>query len=93
MGWSPDGYVLAIGWERGWALWSVGGRCLVWGFMDDSKVISPKYVNRIQSITTLNFRYRFDDHYMRGIRDLVHFYDPSLWCFASPYLVLGARRC
>ena len=30
--WSSDGYVLAVGWERGWAVWSVAGRCLAWGF-------------------------------------------------------------
>lgn len=32
MEWSSDGYVLAVGWECGWAIWSVGGRCLAWGF-------------------------------------------------------------
>ena len=30
--WSSDGYVFAIGWEHGWAVWSVAGRCLAWGF-------------------------------------------------------------
>lgn len=30
--WSSDGYVLAVGWEYGWAVWSVTGRCLAWGF-------------------------------------------------------------
>jgi hypothetical protein len=29
--WSADGYVLACGWENGWAVWSVGGRCLACG--------------------------------------------------------------
>jgi hypothetical protein len=42
MQWSSDGYVLAIGWRNGWAIFSVGGRCLVWGFdvedtMDENK--------------------------------------------------------
>lgn len=32
MEWSSDGYVLAVGWEGGWAVWSVGGRCLAWAF-------------------------------------------------------------
>ena len=32
MEWSSDGYALAVGWEHGWAVWSVGGRCLAWGF-------------------------------------------------------------
>jgi RAB6A-GEF complex partner protein 1 len=30
MQWSTDGYVLAVGWQTGWAVWSVGGRCLAW---------------------------------------------------------------
>ena len=32
MEWSSDGYVLAVGWQAGWAIFSVGGRCLAWGF-------------------------------------------------------------
>ncbi|KAJ3801158.1 RIC1-domain-containing protein [Lentinula aff. detonsa] len=32
MEWSSDGYVLAVGWQSGWGLFSVGGRCLVSGF-------------------------------------------------------------
>jgi len=37
MEWSSDGYVLAVGWEHGWAVFSVGGRCLASGFgVDDS---------------------------------------------------------
>ena len=46
MEWSSDGYVLAVGWEKGWAVWSVAGRCLAWGFglenqTDESKYDSP----------------------------------------------------
>jgi hypothetical protein len=37
MEWSSDGYVLAVGWQHGWAIFSVGGRCLAWGFgVEDS---------------------------------------------------------
>ena len=32
MEWSSDGYVLAVGWGKGWAVWSVAGRCLAWSF-------------------------------------------------------------
>ncbi|KAF9066084.1 RIC1-domain-containing protein [Rhodocollybia butyracea] len=32
MEWSSDGYVLAVGWQHGWGIFSVGGRCLVSGF-------------------------------------------------------------
>jgi hypothetical protein len=32
MEWSSDGYVLATGWELGWGVWTVGGRCVSWGW-------------------------------------------------------------
>ena len=38
MEWSSDGYVLAVGFENGWAVWSVGGRCLAWGFGVEDEV-------------------------------------------------------
>lgn len=31
MEWSSDGYVLAVGWQEGWGIFSVGGRCLARG--------------------------------------------------------------
>ncbi|KAF8912940.1 RIC1-domain-containing protein [Gymnopilus junonius] len=27
--WTSDGYVLAVGWKKGWGIFSVGGKCLV----------------------------------------------------------------
>lgn len=35
LAWSPDGYVLAVGWERGWGVWSTGGKLLGWGVLED----------------------------------------------------------
>ncbi len=32
MEWSSDGYVLTIGWGKGWAVWSVSVQCLAWSF-------------------------------------------------------------
>ncbi|KAG2082817.1 RIC1-domain-containing protein [Suillus cothurnatus] len=32
MEWSSDGYVLAVGWTHGWAIFSLGGRCLASSF-------------------------------------------------------------
>lgn len=46
MEWSSDGYALAVGWEKGWAIWSVGGRCLAWGFGVDEDVNNERYVPR-----------------------------------------------
>ncbi|THH29722.1 hypothetical protein EUX98_g4465 [Antrodiella citrinella] len=54
MEWSSDGYVLAVGWEHGWAVWSVGGRCLAWSFGVEFEVDDAK----------------FQDAFMYGIQDL-----------------------
>lgn len=50
MEWSSDGYVLAVGWEHGWAVWSVGGRCLAWGFgveyeVDEERLFGQIYLS------------------------------------------------
>ncbi|KAI0308050.1 RIC1-domain-containing protein [Multifurca ochricompacta] len=49
-----DGYVLAVGWEHGWAVWSVAGRCLAWSFGLENQIDES----------------RFKDLFMNGIRDL-----------------------
>lgn len=54
MEWSSDGYVLAVGWEGGWAIWSVGGRCLAWAFGVEYEVDEE----------------RFLDAFMYGVRSL-----------------------
>ncbi|RPD81682.1 RIC1-domain-containing protein [Lentinus tigrinus ALCF2SS1-7] len=54
MEWSSDGYVLAVGWEKGWAIWSVGGRCLAWNFGVEYRVDEE----------------RFQDAFMYGVRSL-----------------------
>jgi hypothetical protein len=54
MEWSSDGYVLAVGWEHGWAIFSIGGRCLASGFGVDEVVDNE----------------RFQDAFMHGIKDL-----------------------
>ncbi|KIJ21502.1 hypothetical protein PAXINDRAFT_95072 [Paxillus involutus ATCC 200175] len=54
MEWSSDGYVLAVGWEHGWAIFSVAGRCLASGFGVDDTVDSE----------------RFQDAFMHGVKDL-----------------------
>ena len=46
MEWSSDGYVLAVGWERGWAVWSVAGRCLAWSFGLENQTDESKYEKR-----------------------------------------------
>lgn len=43
MEWSSDGYVLAVGWEKGWAVWSVAGRCLAWSFGLENRTDESKY--------------------------------------------------
>ncbi|KAL4069425.1 RIC1-domain-containing protein [Scleroderma citrinum] len=52
--WSSDGYVLAVGWHHGWAVVSIGGRCLASNFGVDNTFDNE----------------RFRDVFMHGIRDL-----------------------
>ena len=35
LAWSADGYCLAVGYENGWAAWSMGGRLGGWGIKSD----------------------------------------------------------
>ncbi|KAF5375289.1 hypothetical protein D9758_000014 [Tetrapyrgos nigripes] len=53
MEWSSDGYVLAVGWEHGWGIFSVGGRCLVSAFgaddVDDKK-FQDVFMNGVSSL-------------------------------------------
>lgn len=61
MEWSSDGYVLAVGWENGWAIFSVGGRCLASGFGVDDIVEKEKsdhlFASYIpSSLTCLDFK-------------------------------------
>lgn len=36
--WTSDGYALAIGWQHGWGVVSVGGRVLAWGVGTESSM-------------------------------------------------------
>ncbi|KAF7306568.1 RIC1 domain-containing protein [Mycena indigotica] len=56
MEWSGDGYVLAVGWREGWAIFSVGGRCLAKGFGTDDDSHEDKS--------------KFQDSFMFGVRNL-----------------------
>ena len=53
MEWSSDGYALAVGGDNGWAIWSVGGRCLAWGFGVEEEVNNTKFVFFTPSQLTL----------------------------------------
>ncbi|TFK76753.1 RIC1-domain-containing protein [Pluteus cervinus] len=54
MEWSSDGYVLAVAWQYGWGIISVGGRCLAGCFGVEDVVDED----------------RFQDAYMFGVRNL-----------------------
>jgi hypothetical protein len=74
MEWSSDGYVLAVGWRNGWAIFSVGGRCLAWGFgVPDS--IDEERCDLFRQVTfglpLVILLFRFQDSFMHGILDLV----------------------
>ncbi|KAJ7225920.1 RIC1-domain-containing protein [Mycena pura] len=57
MEWSGDGYVLAVGWQDGWAIFSVGGRCLAKGF-------------GVEDVDTNIEGSKFQDAFMFGVRNL-----------------------
>ncbi|KAJ7139708.1 RIC1-domain-containing protein [Mycena epipterygia] len=57
MEWSGDGYVLAVGWRDGWAIFSVGGRCLAKGF-------------GIEDVDIHVDEAKFQDSFMFGVRNL-----------------------
>ena len=50
MEWSSDGYVLAVGWKKGWAVWSVAGRCLAWSFGSENQTDESKYGKRVWKV-------------------------------------------
>lgn len=54
MEWSSDGYVLAVGWQHGWGIISIGGRCLASNFGADGNLDKG----------------RLQDLFMHGARDL-----------------------
>jgi RAB6A-GEF complex partner protein 1 len=60
MEWSSDGYVLAVGWEKGWAIWSVSGRCLAWSFGSENQTDESRYENNIESVNS-STELRFPD--------------------------------
>lgn len=65
--WTRDGYALAVGYERGWAVWSMGGRLGGWGaealadeeawpdsFMNGAKaLVSYTPADRVATYTTV----------------------------------------
>jgi hypothetical protein len=76
MEWSSDGYVLAVGWQHGWAIFSVGGRCLAWGFgvedsMDEERWRIIYHFNFDRFSLIFASTSRFQDSFMHGILDLV----------------------
>ncbi|WWC90379.1 uncharacterized protein L201_005312 [Kwoniella dendrophila CBS 6074] len=42
LAWTGDGYCLAVGYERGWAAWSMGGRLGGWGIKDEDEEQNEK---------------------------------------------------
>jgi hypothetical protein len=63
MEWTSDGYALAVGWEKGWAVWSVGGRCLVWA---SGTEYDPAMSLGIEPSQT-----KLQDLFMKGVASLV----------------------
>jgi len=48
--WTSDGYALAVGWERGWALYTVGGRCIASNVWCEGEIVEQQCVFRITPV-------------------------------------------
>lgn len=55
LSWTADGYALAVGWEKGFSVWSVFGKVLMTSIKDDWEEFVPS---------------TFQDQYLRGVQDL-----------------------
>jgi hypothetical protein len=77
MEWSSDGYVLAVGWEHGWAVWSVGGRCLASAFDLEEQSLDKT---------------KFQDAFMYGVKQLVSLMSLLYSIAQITFIVLGSRE-
>lgn len=81
---TSDGYALALGWEHGWAVWTVYGRLTTWAVGGDAGGAEGGEQSP-----------NFQDRFMNGIKQLVSKYvSQSLKQPQSnvPISVLGARK-
>lgn len=58
MSWTTDGYALAVGYEHGWAVWSVGGRLGGWGMADseESDVEKEGFMHGVKDLVSLTYQ-------------------------------------
>lgn len=54
MAWTSDGYALAVGYENGWAVWSMGGRLDGWGVagQDDDEPAADAFMNGASNLVS-----------------------------------------
>lgn len=71
MEWSSDGYVLAVGWTHGWAIFSVGGRCLASGFGVEDHIDGDRWARDLTKCLGTYICHRFQDTFMHAVENLV----------------------
>ncbi len=49
LSWTSDGYGLAVGYERGWGVWSIGGRLCGYGLQGDD-LPHDSYMNGVSNL-------------------------------------------
>lgn len=53
MAWTSDGYALAVGYEHGWAVWSVSGRLCGWGLsLADTSTANERFMGGVLDIVS-----------------------------------------
>jgi hypothetical protein len=75
MAWTSDGYALAVGYERGWAVWSMGGRLNGWGVASqDSDDEEPQVDTFMDGVANLFWSTGNLDLFMQVPEESTQFY-------------------
>ncbi|KAH8917166.1 RIC1-domain-containing protein [Atractiella rhizophila] len=63
LSWTSDGYALAVGWKKGWSIWSVFGRLNCWS--NDGRTNGIENEEEVELVNI-----RFQDHFMKGVKGM-----------------------
>jgi hypothetical protein len=52
LAWTSDGYGLAVGYEKGWAVWSMGGRLGGWGLEGEDEASTEGFMQGVTDLVS-----------------------------------------
>jgi hypothetical protein len=56
LAWTSDGYGLAVGYEKGWAVWSMGGRLGGWGLEGEDEASTEGFMQGVTDLVSRPWR-------------------------------------